>query len=166
MSELAVGQLKGLAINNNTITVPSGHKLYAPGSVVQVVSSTYAGGEIGNSSNTYIETNVTATITPRFANSRLIIRVEGNVLKNNTNASNGANVRLLRGESVVKTVTSMYVTNTTVENGGPYSFTYVDTPNTVSSVTYRTQFANAVNSSVVVHGRGHDGTITIMEVAV
>lgn len=42
MSELSVGQLKGLTVNSNLITVPSGHKLAAPGHVVQVQE--YRGG--------------------------------------------------------------------------------------------------------------------------
>ena len=165
MSELSVGQLKGLTVNNNVITVPSGHKLYAPGSVVQVVASTFTGGEITNSTSTFVDTNVTVTITPKFANSQLLITTEGNILKNSTSASNACVVRLLRDSTVLKTVSSMYVTSTAVENGGPYAFSYVDQPGTTGALTYKTQFANAINSTVIVHGRGHHGTITIMEIA-
>jgi hypothetical protein len=135
------------------------------GTVLQVVTSTYVGSEIGNSSTTYVNTGLTATITPRFANSIILIMVNGNVLKNNTNASNAANVRLLRDENTVKTITNLFATNTAVETGSSYSFSHIETLNSTSAVTYRTQFANNVSSSVIVHGRGQDGTMVIMEIA-
>jgi hypothetical protein len=74
MSELTVGQLKGLTANNNIITVPSEHKLYAPGSVVQVVyaSSGFVNQTI-NSVSPVALTGLTATITPKFANSMILI---------------------------------------------------------------------------------------------
>lgn len=133
--------------------------------IIQVVSATYVGAEVSNSTTTYADTNLTATITPKFANSKLLITIHGNVLKNNTNTANSGNIRLLRNSTVVKTLTSLFVTNTALENGGSYSFAYIDSPNTTAAVTYKTQFANSVASSVIVHGRGHDGTITIMEIA-
>lgn len=165
MSELSVGQLKGLTVNNNVMTVPSGHTLYAPGHVIQVVNFEYVGSEISSSSTTYVETNVTATITPKYTTSKILVVAKGNWLKNATNASNGVNVRLLRDGSVVKTITGLGVTNTAIENNGSYSITYFDSPSTTSPVTYKTQFANSISSVVVIHGRGHNGTLTLMEIA-
>jgi hypothetical protein len=165
MSELSVGQLKGLTVNNNVITVPSGHTIYSPGTVVQVVTGVYTGGEISNSTTTYTDTGLSAAITPKFATSKILVMIDHSVLKNNTNASNSATVRLLRDSTVVKTITSLFSTNSAVENGGAYGFTFVDDPNITASITYKTQFANAVASNVIVHGRGHHGTMTIMEIA-
>jgi hypothetical protein len=77
MSELSVGQLKGLTVNSNTITIPSGHKLYAPGSVVQVKTvrtearNTYSAAVSGNGTTV---TDLNLTITPKFSNSLLIIQ--------------------------------------------------------------------------------------------
>ena len=77
MSELSVGQLKGLTVNSNTITIPAGHKLYAPGSVVQVqkvrteARTTYAAPNSGNGTTV---TDLNLTITPKFSNSLLIIQ--------------------------------------------------------------------------------------------
>ena len=95
MSELTVGQLKGLTVNNNTITVPSGHslavptlkgdssgtitvpsgqKLYAPGSVVQVVTATSGfTNQTINSASPVALSGLSAIITPKFANSRIFI---------------------------------------------------------------------------------------------
>lgn len=166
MSELSVGQLKGLTVNNNVITVPSGHTIYAPGTIVQVVTGVFTGGEIGNSTTTFVDTGLSAVITPKFATSRILVMIDHSVLKNNTNASNSASVQLLRNSTVVKTISSLFATNTAVENGGAYGFSFVDSPATTSAITYKTQFANGIASNVIVHGRGHHGTITLMEIAV
>lgn len=74
MSELTVGELKGLAVNNNTITVPSGHRLYAPGSVVQVqyATSGFVNQTI-NSASPQPLSGLSVVITPRFASSALLI---------------------------------------------------------------------------------------------
>jgi hypothetical protein len=76
MSELTVGQLKGLTVNNNVITVPSGHTLYAPGSIVQVVNvDNLTRTSQGFTANVILDiANLEATITPRRANSKIIIQ--------------------------------------------------------------------------------------------
>jgi hypothetical protein len=74
MSELSVGQLKGLTVNSNTITIPAGHKLYAPGTVVQAAtirSDTRTSYSSSNSGNGTAITDLTLTITPKFSNSLL-----------------------------------------------------------------------------------------------
>ena len=75
MSEISLGQLKGLPVNGNTITIPSGHKLYAPGTVVQVrtvrteARNTYSAPTTGDGTTV---TDLNLTITPKFSNSLLI----------------------------------------------------------------------------------------------
>jgi hypothetical protein len=75
MSEISLGQLKGLPVNGNTITIPSGHKLYAPGTVVQVrtvrteARNTYSAPTTGNGTTV---TDLNLTITPKFSNSLLV----------------------------------------------------------------------------------------------
>ena len=76
MSELSVGQLRGLTVNDNVITVPSGHTLYAPGSVVQVVTTTKT-DVFTTSSLTYTTvTGLTATITPKSTNSKILVMAQ------------------------------------------------------------------------------------------
>ena len=77
MSELAVGQLKGLTINSNTITIPPGHHLYAPGSVVQVQtvrSDARVTMTAAASGNGLTISQLSIPITPKFANSKLIFQ--------------------------------------------------------------------------------------------
>ena len=88
MSELSVGQLKGLLANNNVITVPSGHTLYAPGSVVQVQTvrsdeRTAISSAVSGNGTTITQLNL--SITPKFANSKLIMQwmINGEMQENN-----------------------------------------------------------------------------------
>lgn len=76
MSELSVGQLKGLTVNSNTITVPSGHTLYAPGHVIQVVTLDNTGrASQGFSSTTGIDVyGMSLDITPKSATSKILIQ--------------------------------------------------------------------------------------------
>ena len=76
MSELTVGQLRGLPVNNNIVTVPAGHTLYAPGHVIQVINVenvTRLSQGIGTQSTVNI-LGMEATITPKSANSKIIIQ--------------------------------------------------------------------------------------------
>ncbi len=71
MSELSVGQLKGLTVNNNVITVPSGHTLYAPGHVIQVQE--FRGGVELTTTGPTVDI-INASITTKSTNSRLYIQ--------------------------------------------------------------------------------------------
>ena len=75
MSELTVGELRGLPVNSNTINVPSGHTLYAPGHVIQVINVDYNGRvSQGFSGLTIMNiTGLEAKITPKKLNSRIVI---------------------------------------------------------------------------------------------
>ena len=71
------------------------------GQVLQVVNATYA-TEVGNSTSTYADTGLTATITPLFATSKILVLVNQNGLNKQINDTN-VQVRLLRGATVYNT---------------------------------------------------------------
>lgn len=77
MSTLSVGNLQGLPTNSNVITIPAGHVLYAPGMIAQVkyvrsdARSTYTAAGSGNGTAL---TELNLTITPKFANSLLLMQ--------------------------------------------------------------------------------------------
>lgn len=77
MSTLSVGNLQGLPTNSNVITIPAGHVLYAPGMIAQVkwvrtdTRTTYASNNSGNGTTV---TALNLTITPKFANSMLLMQ--------------------------------------------------------------------------------------------
>jgi hypothetical protein len=77
-SELTVQTLKGptSGSNANKIIVPSTHELYAAGHVVQVVQSTLgatASGATGSGTDTYYDSGLQATITPKSVDSKVLV---------------------------------------------------------------------------------------------
>lgn len=129
MSELSVGQLKGLTVNNNTIVVPSGHKLYAPGSTVQTVQTVdYAITTISTGSNEqfFAYNNLNTTITPKFSGSKFLVRFQINVGNN---------------EGSMRAVLNI--------NGTPYGTTTNGTQRASSNSVY---WSNGLPGSANIHG--------------
>ena len=58
--------------NANTILVPSGQTVHAAGSVIQVVNGLLPTG-VANATASYVDTGLTATITPKFATSKILV---------------------------------------------------------------------------------------------
>lgn len=82
MSELSVGQLRGLPINNNVITVPTGHTINASGGIVQTIqtvdatTTAFSTGADG----TFIAYNkLNTTVVPKLSNSKFLVRFQINV---------------------------------------------------------------------------------------
>ena len=75
MSELTVGQLKGLSVNNNVITVPSGHELYASGHIIQVQTlDNVTRSTQGVPSDAWADiTGMSLSITPKKTTSKILI---------------------------------------------------------------------------------------------
>lgn len=139
------------------------------GQVLQVVNATY-GVSTSSSTNTYADTGLTATITPKFSTSKILVIVNQNgVQKASTSTSfNGCSIQLLRNSTVLAQIANGYAyTGTTIDNvSGQCSTCYLDSPATTSATTYKTQFSATQNvASVKVQNGSETSTITLMEIA-
>ena len=145
------------------------------GSVLQVVQGTYA-VETVVASTTYTDTGLSATITPKFATSKVLViisQVAATYIATNTN--NYAKVQILRGASVLISYPTA-VGGASGTNGSGYqqvlsstSLSYLDSPATTSATTYKTQGAatNIVSSGAVsFQTNSSASTITLMEIVV
>ena len=74
MSSLTVQNIQGSASSSNTINVASGHVLNAPGHVIQVVNGPANAARLTSTSTSYVDTPITATITPKFTTSKILVR--------------------------------------------------------------------------------------------
>jgi hypothetical protein len=161
--------LGALGTNAGTTGVLASAGLPA-GSVLQVVNATTS-TESSSQSSTYADTTLTATITPKFSTSKILVLVnQGGCGKNANNTK--LQLKLLRGSTVIQDISGFGgVTDTTATNFfGNLTSCYLDSPATTSSTTYKTQFASGQNSQTVYvqassSGVNSTSTITLMEIA-
>ena len=143
------------------------------GKVLQVVSATYTTATT-STSETYADTGLSASITPSSATSKVLILTTQQlyVVRNSDEA--GAGLRIMRGS------TSIYdpfgnrgapyirvLSSSTNETAGQIAFSYLDSPSTTSSTTYKTQFRvkNAVNScTATVQENSSPSSIILLEI--
>ena len=116
------------------------------GTVLQVVSVTFTGVFTTTSASFVNITGLSANITPKFANSKIL--VTGSVNFGSSQGSNGTFFRLARGSTGIAigdsagTRTRSYGGSNTFEAAMFSSaFNFLDAPETTSSVTYNVQLA-------------------------
>jgi hypothetical protein len=135
------------------------------GSVLQVVNVTFS-TEVSTSSSTFSDTGLSASITPKFSNSKILVLADIQVAKSTNNT--GVDLRVLRdstniiqfGKNAGYTGTSAY------SIVGSSSCSYLDSPATTSATTYKIQFASNTNLTLArINDNGPTSTLTLMEVA-
>lgn len=147
------------------ITFPNSTVQASAGKVLQVVQGTY-NTTTSTSSNSFVTLGLTASITPKFSTSKILITVNGGTIDNS--AANG------QGS------TTIYRNSTNLGNSTyglsnyygasriicPMSMSYLDSPSTTSSTTYSVYFN--VQTGTLVFNPGaisSVATITLMEIA-
>ena len=150
----------GLTFNNATTQASAGQ-------VLQVVNGIITTG-VSSSSTTYSDTTLSATITPKFSTSKILVIAQQNGLSKSAGNSQGAvSLRLLRDSTVLNTFSqySAY-TNTAMANNTAAGFTQLDSPATTSATVYKTQFCALTNvGTSYVQDSGTTSSITVMEIA-
>jgi hypothetical protein len=133
------------------------------GSVLQVVQGSYS-TTVTTAASSYIDSGLTASITPTRNTSKILVLVSQNGVAANTSTA-GVNIQLLRGASVVSIFAIAHAYAISTNNQGT-PFNYLDSPATTSSTTYKTQFKNYGVGNAYVQGNSDVSTITLMEIAV
>jgi hypothetical protein len=134
--------------------------------IVQVVANTTT-TPVVNTTSTYADTTLTATITPTSATSKVLVLVNQNGVAKRTNNTQ-FQIRLLRDSTVVSEFelqggdTQSIATNFV----GSSSASILDTPGTTSAVTYKTQFRSRNNlAQVDCQGLNSESSIVLLEVS-
>lgn len=152
-------------LTNKTIIGSQG-SVRVPGTIIQVVNATYSVSTT-TSSSTYADTGLTATITPTSATSKVLVLINQAGCGKFTN-NTFLQLRLLRGSTVLSSfdLDAGYTNTTTAAQVGTCSTSYLDSPATTSSTTYKSQFASSNNvAGAVVQSSSATSTITLIEVA-
>jgi hypothetical protein len=136
------------------------------GGVIQVVNATY-GTEVASSSSTYADTGLTATITPKFATSTILVIVNQSGVAKDDN-DNHASIKLQRNSSDICLFAQQVAFNglTSPNRIGGVGCSFLDSPATTSAVVYKTVFnCNQNRAKTTVQTSGSVSTITLMEIA-
>jgi hypothetical protein len=161
----------GIGTTGQVLTVAGGVPSWATpagggGKVLQVVSVTYS-TQSSTSSTTYQDSGLTASITPSAATSKILVLTSSNVMANRASAGTmKGKLNIVRGATeilgnveVFRTGDGSKFQNLTV------SYTFLDSPNTTSSTTYKQQYASNEASTEVYFNIGSTtSTITLLEI--
>ena len=147
---------------NLTGSLPAG----MGGKVLQVVqgsTSTY----LSTSADTYIDTGLSASITPSSASSKVLVFVNhSGSEKDAGNVNTNQKVQLLRSSTVIWTSGDHLTTGVSAATymDGPNAV-YLDSPSTTSATTYKTQFKATSGYGITYVNLGGTSTIVLMEIA-
>ena len=151
------------------ITFPNSTEQASAGSVLQVVNFSVH-TTVSSSTSTYVDSGITATITPKFSTSKILIIVDATGLYKATNNA-AIGLKLVRNSTDLLVFEALAgYTNTTTSNGvGGSGVSYLDSPTTTSATIYKVQFASLTNNATVYVNQNYTGvgnsTITLMEIA-
>ena len=148
----------------DTLQPATGSVVHAAGHVIQVVNGSSSTG-VTNTTDTYADTGVTATITPRFATSKILVNAHIMGIENNV-ASIGVFLKRLRGSTDLSEF-AKYVGYAGVAYSNHPNISYLDSPSTTSATVYKVQFRKGTSTSgnAYMNANSCTSTITLMEIA-
>jgi hypothetical protein len=144
------------------------------GTVRQVVMGTTA-TDAYIASTTFTDTNLTASITPSSTSNKILALVSQSYIVGRDTVGCAGAIQLLRGSTQLFTVATYEIGNELIGSGttyaqlqGRWSAAYLDSPNTTSAVTYKTQARvnDTANSAFIdlQHYGDSTSTIILMEI--
>ena len=156
--------IDGLLIKDGAIpSIPGGK-------VLQVVSTTSSTAQ-STTSYSYVDvTGLTVSITPSSTSNKILVMYNDNAyLSKGTGIATGyAQWQILRDTtalSVKEFIQRDGVSGQDHYNTFPMSITYLDSPSSTSSLTYKVQMKNGDSTTVASQYRNELGTIIVMEIA-
>jgi hypothetical protein len=132
------------------------------GSVLQVVYGS-TGSSTSATTSTYVDTALTASITPTSSTSKILVTAYcGMVVKTANDLQ--MNFQILRGSTGIFLGAALN-NNAAAASASNPTFVVLDSPATTSSTTYKVQIADRDNVGSVSFNVNGTATITLMEIA-
>lgn len=159
-------------VSSTGIAMASGKSISgagAGGKILQVVNTTF-GTYVNTSSSTFSDLGLSATITPSSTSSKILVTVFLTGAGKNVGNTSGK-FKLLRNSTDILVFEGILgYNNGSAGNYASTGTTYLDSPSTTSSITYKIQFASTTNiNGVYVNdftaSPTGNSTMTLMEVA-
>jgi hypothetical protein len=168
----------GIGSTGQVLTVAGGVPSWATpagggGKVLQVVSATYSTATT-IASTTLTDSGLSASITPSATSSKIYVIAINKIYAYRNTTLSGSKGALLRGSTIIAnmsdyTTRSVVAGSSATQNGLslPVVQMALDSPNTTSSTTYKTQFcaeSTADGGAVIAQEAGSIATIILMEI--
>ena len=147
----------GLTFNNSTTQASAGQ-------VLQVVQGSYA-TDSSTSSTTFVDTGLSVSITPKSSTSKILVFVNMTQVNKSGSTNAGMGLNIVRASTQIVQFTDVLgISTVTGNNIVSGSVTYLDSPATTSTTTYKVQYlANA--GTVRICQDNMPSYITLMEIA-
>ena len=145
----------------------TGASSFTKGKVLQIVNAR-TGTEVTSNTATYVDTGLTATITPSSTSNKILVVVQQSAGKQATNT--WGNIRLYRDSTEIGgtiPARSLGYTGDSTNNymGIGCGITFLDTPSSTSALVYKTQFNNnEATGTIRVQVDSGQSFITLMEI--
>ena len=166
----AVTQTITLPNNTGTIitTASSGQSIpkaaLPTGSVLQVVQGSFV-NVTSTTSTTYVDTGLSAVITPTSNTSKVLIFVNAAIEQ----LTAGTTAQFVIDRNGTKPQDPNFIHSLAINDGTTLSFAYYDSPASTSALTYKIQFKNETGGYTTRFGSQSAGfaytAITLMEIA-
>jgi hypothetical protein len=137
------------------------------GAVVQIVNATTS-TSVNTTSSTYVDSNLTVTITPTSASNRILLMSSSPF--RTTYAGNSALgfVRLYRGATALTGDINNFMFNqgsgSETEGSVQFSMIHIDSPATTSATTYKIQVRSSGGRSIITQDGSNIGSMIAMEI--
>ena len=166
----------GIGSTGQVMTVAAGIPSWATpaaggGKVLQVVSATTS-TQTSIATTTMTDTSITATITPTLSTSKILVIISLCIKGQCSAGENVVTARMMRGATAIQeygpSATARFLRIPAVQDFlGMFSVTYLDSPATTSSTTYKLQSAverTADSMTVIYQTSQSPSTITLLEI--
>ena len=164
---LAAGGLPNGAVTADDLAAGAARANFGAGAVLQVVNATYS-TQSSTTSGSYVDTGLTASITPSSSSSKILVIVhQTGIGKNSGGGSYRIALNLLRASTQLTQfeIGSGYTSTSLINIVGGTGVCYLDSPSTTSSITYKTQYKGFDGGQVFTQYDGSTSSITLMEIA-
>jgi hypothetical protein len=164
MMDLEGGTTNQLLAKNSNTDMDFKWVAAATSKIIQVVSTT-ANTSVSNSNSTlYVDTGLTATITPTLSTSK-ILAIFNHQSIFRTSAADQMLMRFFRGATMIYETSLMYLP-ISIGAGmeGTCTLVHMDSPATTSATTYKTTFRPSGSAVVTVQSSNFPSSLTLIEV--
>jgi hypothetical protein len=136
------------------------------GSVLQVVSANHSTATT-TTSTSYVDTGLSASITPTSATSKILVIVSQNLaILDGISSGTTVSANIVRGATQIAAFTTLNIRfPATHAVSATHSLQAYDSPASTSSLTYKTQLKSDNGGSVVSEYSSSTAVITLMEIA-